>query len=45
VLSLLALPELSLPQIAERLGYRNVQSFERAFRRRTGATPAAHRRL
>jgi AraC-like DNA-binding protein len=43
-LSLLALPELSLAQIAERLGYRNVQSFERAFRRLTGATPAAHRR-
>jgi AraC-like DNA-binding protein len=42
--SLLAIPELSLAQIAERLGYRNVQSFERAFRRWTGATPAAHRR-
>jgi AraC-like DNA-binding protein len=43
-LSLLALPDLSLVQIAERLGYRNVQSFERAFRRWTGTTPAAHRR-
>jgi AraC-like DNA-binding protein len=44
-LSLLASPELSLLQIAERLGYRNVQSFDRAFRRWTGTTPAAHRRL
>ena len=43
-LSLLSSPELSLAQIAERLGYRNVQNFERAFRRWTGATPAAYRR-
>jgi AraC-like DNA-binding protein len=43
-LSLLASPQLSLVQISERLGYRNVQSFERAFRRWTGTTPAAHRR-
>ncbi len=43
-LSLLSAQELSLAQIAERLGYRNVQNFERAFRRWTGTTPAAHRR-
>jgi AraC-like DNA-binding protein len=43
-LSLLVSPQLSLVQISERLGYRNVQSFERAFRRWTGTTPAAHRR-
>lgn len=43
-LSLLASPQLSLVQISEQLGYRNVQSFERAFRRWTGTTPAAHRR-
>ena len=43
-LSLLAQPDLSLAQIAERLGYRSVQNFERAFRRWTGTTPAAHRR-
>ena len=38
------MPELSLAEVAERLGYRNVQNFERAFRRWTGATPAAYRR-
>jgi AraC-like DNA-binding protein len=43
-LSLLRSQELSLAQIAERLGYRNVQNFERAFRRWTGTTPAAYRR-
>jgi AraC-like DNA-binding protein len=43
-LSLLAQPELSLAQVAERLGYRSVQNFERAFRRWTGTTPAAYRR-
>ncbi len=43
-LALLTQPELSLAQIAERLGYRSVQNFERAFRRWTGATPAAYRR-
>jgi AraC-like DNA-binding protein len=35
---------LSLETIADRLSYSNVQSFERAFGRWTGATPAAHRR-
>jgi AraC-like DNA-binding protein len=35
---------LSLDAIADRLSYANVQSFERAFDRWTGATPAAHRR-
>jgi AraC-like DNA-binding protein len=43
-LSLLGSRDLSLAQVAERLGYRNVQNFERAFRRWTGATPAAYRR-
>ena len=43
-LLLLRVPDLSLPEVAERLGYRNVQNFERAFRRWTGATPAAYRR-
>jgi AraC-like DNA-binding protein len=43
-LSLLGSPDLSLAQVAERLGYRSVQNFERAFRRWTGTTPAAHRR-
>ncbi len=43
-LLLLRVPELSLAEVAERLGYRNVQNFERAFRRWTGATPAAYRR-
>ncbi len=43
-LSLLGSPDLSLAQVAEHLGYRNVQSFDRAFRRWTGTTPAAYRR-
>jgi AraC-like DNA-binding protein len=43
-LSLLRASELSIEQVSERLGYRNVQNFTRAFRRWTGETPAAHRR-
>jgi AraC-like DNA-binding protein len=43
-LLLLRSPELSLAEIAERLGYRNLQSFERAFQRWTGTTPAAYKR-
>jgi AraC-like DNA-binding protein len=43
-LLLLRLPELSLAEVAERLGYGNTPNFERAFRRWTGATPAAYRR-
>jgi AraC-like DNA-binding protein len=43
-LLLLRSPELSLAQVAERLGYRSVQSFEGAFRRWTGMTPAAYQR-
>jgi AraC-like DNA-binding protein len=43
-LLLLRSPELSVAQVAERLGYRNVQNFERAFRRWTDTTPAAYRR-
>ncbi len=35
---------LSLEEVAERLSYGNVQSFERAFRRWTGVTPGAYRR-
>jgi AraC-like DNA-binding protein len=36
---------LSLEQVAERLGYSDVSNFTRAFRRWTGETPAAWRRL
>jgi AraC-like DNA-binding protein len=43
-LLLLRMPDVSTVEVAERLGYRNVQNFERAFRRWTGATPAAYRR-
>jgi AraC-like DNA-binding protein len=42
--ALLRLPELSLPQIADRLGYSNATNFERAFRRCTSSSPAAWRR-
>jgi AraC-like DNA-binding protein len=35
---------LSLAEISERLSYANVQTFERAFQRWTGVTPAAYRR-
>jgi AraC-like DNA-binding protein len=35
---------LSLDDISERLSYANVQTFERAFQRWTGMTPAAYRR-
>jgi len=41
---LLRAPELSLTQIADRLGYSNVTNFERAFFRWTASTPPAHRR-
>jgi AraC-like DNA-binding protein len=41
---LLRLPELSIAQVADRLGYTNAQNFERAFRRWTGASPATYRR-
>jgi AraC-like DNA-binding protein len=34
----------SLAEVAERVGYRSVQNFERAFQRWTGITPAAYRR-
>ena len=37
-------PELSIAEIAERLGYQNARNFERAFRRWTGRSPAAYRR-
>ena len=36
--------ELSVEAVAERLGYSDVTSFSRAFRRWTGTTPAAYRR-
>jgi AraC-like DNA-binding protein len=41
---LLKSPELSLAEIANRLGYSNVTNFERAFLRWTASTPAACRR-
>jgi AraC-like DNA-binding protein len=37
--------ELTLGEIASRLGYSNVTNFERAFQRWTGNTPAEYRRL
>ena len=43
-LLLLRSPELSLDEIADRLGYSTVSNFTRAFRRWTGLTPAAYRR-
>jgi AraC-like DNA-binding protein len=41
---LLRSPDLSLEQIAARLGYSSVTSFERAFQRWTGCSPANTRR-
>lgn len=41
---LLALPQLSVEQIAERLGYSEAAGFIHAFRRWTGTTPHAFRR-
>jgi AraC-like DNA-binding protein len=43
-LLLLRSRELSVDAVAERLGYADVTSFSRAFRRWTGTTPAAYRR-
>jgi AraC-like DNA-binding protein len=40
---LLRAPDLSIEQVASRLGYSNVPNFARAFRRWTGATPADYR--
>jgi AraC-like DNA-binding protein len=40
---LLRTPDLTIEQIATRLGYSNVPNFTRAFRRWTGATPADFR--
>jgi len=37
-------PELSLEEIAERLGYSDVANFSRAFRRWTNVAPGAYRR-
>jgi AraC-like DNA-binding protein len=41
---LLRAPELSLAQVADRLGYSNLSNFERAFQRWTTTTPAMCRR-
>jgi len=43
-LLLLRSPELSLDEVAERLGYSTTSNLVRAFRRWTGMTPAAYRR-
>jgi AraC-like DNA-binding protein len=43
-LVLLRSSELSIDEIADRLGYWSVQNFARAFRLWTGRTPAAYRR-
>lgn len=43
-LLLLRSTQLSVDEISERLGYSTVPNFMRAFRRWTGATPAAYRR-
>lgn len=40
---LLRTPDMSMQQIASRLGYSNVPNFARAFRRWTGLTPADYR--
>jgi AraC-like DNA-binding protein len=37
-------PKLSVAEIGQRLGYRSLAAFSRAFRRWTGVSPAAHRR-
>jgi AraC-like DNA-binding protein len=42
---LLQSADLSLEQVAERIGYSDVANFTRAFRRWTGRTPAQYRRL
>lgn len=44
-LTLLAQPHHTLDDIAERLGYSDVANFSRAFKRWTGLTPAAWRKL
>ncbi len=41
---LLRTPDLSIDQIASRLGYANEANFARAFRRWTGATPSEYRK-
>jgi AraC-like DNA-binding protein len=43
-LLLLRQNDVSLAEIAERIGYGRLQNFERAFHRWTGITPAAYRR-
>jgi AraC-like DNA-binding protein len=43
-LALLSSPDVSLDEVTERLGYSTVPNFIRAFRRWTGATPAAYGR-
>jgi AraC-like DNA-binding protein len=42
-LQLLRSTELSIDEVAERVGYSDVANFTRAFRRWTGVTPAAYR--
>lgn len=43
-MELIANPELTLDEIASRLGYSDVANFSRAFRRWTGSAPGSYRR-